>query len=130
MPSFYSSKGIIHQTSCVETPQQNGVVERKHQHILNIARSLMFQSYFPLSFCSFSVSHVVHLINMLPTTNLNNHFPHFALHNQVPDLSLLRVFGSLCFASTLQDHWTKFQPRARKCDFLGYSFGTQGFILF
>jgi hypothetical protein len=38
MHDFYSSKGIIHQTSCVESPQQNGRGERKHQHLLNIAQ--------------------------------------------------------------------------------------------
>ena len=27
MESFYKSKGIIHQTSCIEMPQQNGTVE-------------------------------------------------------------------------------------------------------
>ncbi|GJW32287.1 ribonuclease H-like domain-containing protein [Tanacetum coccineum] len=42
MYDFIKTMGLIHQTSCAYTPQQNGIAERKHRHLLNVARSLMF----------------------------------------------------------------------------------------
>lgn len=30
MPKFYFEHDIIHPTFCVDTPKQNGVVDRKH----------------------------------------------------------------------------------------------------
>lgn len=36
--------------SCVYTPQQNGLGERRHKHLLQICRSLMFQANLPKTF--------------------------------------------------------------------------------
>ena len=40
MNSFCADRGIIHQTNCPQTSQQNGVTERKHLHLLDVARIL------------------------------------------------------------------------------------------
>jgi len=55
MKCLFSSKGIIHQTTCVETPEQNGIVERKHQHLLNVTCALLFQANLPPLFWDFVV---------------------------------------------------------------------------
>ena len=40
MKSFFSSLSILLQTSCPYTPKQNGVVECKQRHLLNVNRAL------------------------------------------------------------------------------------------
>jgi IS30 family transposase len=118
IPQLYSSKGIIHKTTCVESPEQNGRVERKHQDILNVGIALLFQANLPKSFLSFVVQHATYLINRLPTNVLNNKSPYELMHNDIPSLEHLKVFSSLAYASTLQSHTTKLEPRSRKCIFL------------
>ena len=63
LTKYFEEKGIVHRTSCVGTPQQNGRVQRKDRHILNVARSIMFQANLPVRFWGESVLAAAHLIN-------------------------------------------------------------------
>jgi hypothetical protein len=130
LKEFYADNGIIHQTSCVGTPQQNGIVERKHQHVLAVTRALLFQSKLSNVFWAHAASHAIHIINRLPTPFLQQKSPYQILYQSLPDISFLKVFGSLCFASTIKANRLKLDSRSRKCVHLGFKQGVKGYILF
>ena len=109
---YFSKTRTFHQFLCVECSEQNFVVERKHQHLLNVARALYFQPRVPIRFWSECVITATFLINWTPSPILRGHFPYECLYNMSVDYSRLRVFGCLVFASTYSAHRTKFQPRA------------------
>jgi hypothetical protein len=75
------------------------------------------------------VFHVVFLINRVTTPLLNHISPYHVLYDKVPNSAVFKVFGCLCFASTLHSNRTKFQTRAKKSIFLGYQSGYKGYIL-
>lgn len=39
--------GILHFLSCAYTPKQNGIVERKYRHIVEMDLTLMFHAFAP-----------------------------------------------------------------------------------
>lgn len=118
--NLLSSLGIVHQSSCAYTPQQNGVVKRKHGHIMNIARALRFHSGMSIRYWGHCVKTTIYLINKIPTGVLKGKSTHDMLYGKEPALNHLRAFGCLCFASILP-RMDKFAPRAKKASLIGYS---------
>ena len=130
MKQFYQQKGIVHQTTCIDTPQQNGRVERKHRHILNVARALRFQAHLPINFWGESVLTAAYLINRTPSKVLNGKTPYELLFNTKPSYDNIKMFGCLFYAHSKSRTKDKFAPRSRKCIFVGYPHGTKGWKVY
>lgn len=60
------------------------------------------------------------IINTVPTPIFKHKSPYQILDDKLPDSDSFKIFGSLCYASTLQVHRTKLDPKVRKCIFPGY----------
>jgi hypothetical protein len=117
-----SSQGILHQSSCAHTPQQNGVVERKNRHLIEIVRTLLLHTHLPLKFWGDVVLTACYLINRMPSPVLHNEVPVSLLFPSQPKYYLSpRIFGCTCFVHILTPGKDKLTAKSFKCVFLGYS---------
>ncbi|GJY36216.1 ribonuclease H-like domain-containing protein [Tanacetum coccineum] len=66
-----------------------------------------------------------HLLNILPSTAINNEIPFIKLYNQTPTYEHLYVFGCLCYPHVDVSH--KLEPRSTPCIFLGYPANHRGY---
>lgn len=129
MVDFFRQKGIVHQTSCTYTPQQNSRVERKHGHLLSTARALKFQANLPDQFWGECVLHAAYIINRLPSAAITNQIPYQVLIKKTPQYQHLRVFGCLAYGTTVGPKY-KLDARAKKCIFLGCASNTKGYKVY
>lgn len=123
LKTILNEKGLIHQSSWVNTPQQNKISERKNHNLLEVARALLFTSHVPKCFWCDAVLTSCFLINKLPsrvlTLNLLCNASDFYPENKFfSDLDLI-VFG--CTAFVNNHIRNKLDPRSHKCLFVGYS---------
>jgi hypothetical protein len=101
-------------------PQQNGVIVRRNQKVVGMARALLKQRRMPAVFWGEAVVTAVYILNHSPTKSLNGRTPYEAWHGRKPAVSHLRVFGCLAFGKEL-GHIGKLNGRSTPGVFIGYA---------
>jgi Integrase core domain/GAG-pre-integrase domain len=123
--TFLHYKGIIHQTSCVGTPQQNCVSKRKTRYLLEVTRALLFSANLSKTYWSDAILTACYLINHLSSHIFDFQSPMEILYNRKFNISHLQVFGCICYVHS--QHAGKLDPHARKCVFIGYRSYKKGY---
>jgi hypothetical protein len=126
--SLCSSHGILHQFTCPHTSQQNGVAERKHQHIVDMALCLISHSSLPFTYWPYAFSTAVYLINRLPSITRNYVSPWEILFSHSPDYKSFKIFGCACYPLLRPYNSHKFNLRSTQCIFLGYATNAKGYL--
>ncbi|XP_022856635.1 uncharacterized protein LOC111377743 [Olea europaea var. sylvestris] len=91
-------QGIIHQSSCVDTHEQNGIAERKNRHLLEVARSLIFTTHVPKHFWGEAVLTAAYFINRMSSR---------VLKFQTPSQVLLKTYPENVTFFAEQPYYTK-----------------------
>ena len=126
--SFCSSHGILHQFTCPHTSQQNGVSERKHRHIVDMALCLISHSSLLYTYWPYAFSTAVYLINRLPSVIRNYVSPWEILFRNSPDYKSFKIFGCACYPLLRPYNSHKFRLRSTQCVFLGYASNAKGYL--
>lgn len=112
------------------TLQINGIIERKHRHIVDMGLALLSHASIPLEFWSYAFLHVVYLINMLPFSSLNTSSHFLLLHQKHPDYESLRTFSFECWPLTSPYNQHKFAYCAISNVFVDLSSLHRGYVCY
>jgi transposase InsO family protein len=124
---FLSEEGIMHEFTVPYTPQQNGVVERKNQTLIEAARAMLVEYKTPDNYCAKAVNTECHAINCLYLHKIYKKTTFELLTGNKPKVYYFRVFGCRCFILNKKTKNSKFAPKVEKCFLLGYASNAHGY---
>nr|KAJ0197446.1 hypothetical protein LSAT_V11C700383020 [Lactuca sativa] len=130
LEEFCDHKGIGQNFSAPRTPQQNGVAERRNRTQIEAGRTLMIHVGLPMSFWVEAVNTACFTQNRSLIHRIHKKTPYEMLKNQKPDVSFFHVFGCICYILNQRDPRSKFEPKANKGIFVGYSSISKAFRVF
>ena len=128
LQQFFTSRGVIHQTSVPHTPQQNGRAERFNRTLLEKAEAIRHNACLPKSFWQDAVETALHIYNRQHMRRHEWRTPLELFKGDKPDVSYFRVFGTLTYVWIHPDQrQDKLSPKSEEMIFIGYEPNTKGY---
>lgn len=126
LSKFLTEQGILHQSSCPYTPQQNSITKRKNRHIFEVSCSLIFTTNVPKFLWGEAILTATYLINQMPSRILQFKTHYDSLVHAFPTSHILhtipfKVFGCSAYVQIHNHFRRKLYPKAFKCVFVRYS---------
>ncbi|GKA20729.1 retrovirus-related pol polyprotein from transposon TNT 1-94 [Tanacetum coccineum] len=109
---YYEKVGISHETFVARSPQQNGVIERRNRTLIEAARTMLIYPKAPLFLWAEAVTTTCYTQNRSTIRRRHGKTPYELLHDKLPDLSYIHVFGALCYPMNDNENLGKLQPKA------------------
>ncbi|GJU50112.1 retrovirus-related pol polyprotein from transposon TNT 1-94 [Tanacetum coccineum] len=103
LTEFCESVGITHNTSIPRTPQQNGVVERRNQTLIEAARTMLIFIKAPMFLWAEAVATTCYTLNRSLVHTLHGKTYYELLKGKKPEVKYFWVFGSLCYPTNDYD---------------------------
>ncbi|CAI7830046.1 unnamed protein product [Closterium sp. NIES-54] len=116
--AYCCARGIRQTFTLTDSPQQNGIAERRIGMVMDVARTSMMHAAAPHFLWPFAVRYAAHQINLQPRVSMPETSPTLLWTGKVGDASVFRVWGSRAFVRDLSAD--KLSPRAIPCVFLGF----------
>ncbi|WVZ71914.1 hypothetical protein U9M48_020443 [Paspalum notatum var. saurae] len=127
---YCAEVGVGRHLSAPYSPQQNGVVERKNQTVVGMARCMLKAKGMPVAFWGEAVTTAVYILNRASTKALDGQTPFEAWHGRKPDVSHLRTLGCIGHVKVTKPGLSKLEDRSKPMVLLGYEAGSKAYRMY
>nr|GEY90570.1 hypothetical protein [Tanacetum cinerariifolium] len=130
LAKFFDEVGITQQFSAARTPQQNGVMERRNQTLVEAARTMLSFANLPLFLWAEAIATACFTQNH---SVIHKHFdktPYELMNKRKPNIKFFRVFGCRCYLLNDYEDVGKLKAKGDIRVFVGYSKESDAFRIY
>jgi transposase InsO family protein len=130
LAAHFADTGVKRHLTAPYSPQQNGVVERRNQTVVGMARSMMKAKNLPSFFWGEAVTTAVYVLNRSFTRSVEGKTPYEAWYGKKPSVEHLRVFGCVAHVKSARPLLRKLDDRSTPMIFIGYEPGSKAYRVY